>query len=446
MTATPVFEESEWSSETGRGIRDAVRALTPLVREHASQSEKQGFVAEPVMQELARTGLFRISVPREYGGYALGARDVAEILTATASTDGAVAWVTMIASGFARVAMCLPKETVKEIYTDRCEDWPGPIVASASLFSEKIQLGRKVRDGYIVNSGGKWGFGSGCKHAHFMGVGIEFEDEAGDKYRGMALLEKGQYRIVDDWNVMGLCASSSNSISTGEDVFVPAHRFMNMAEFPQRLDLIRTQYAGKGYMLNGLGLMLYVALETMCIVLGMAIGTLGCFVEQVRDRKPFNLPYKTLGEAPAMQLVAAKARATISAAQALLFSRADQLDRMASIGVMVTPAVEGEFMMDFAYAGTLAAQAIDMLQLAVGSSTISVKNPIQRFARDARVALTHGSTRLDPLAEINGREILAQPPFSGFSGAIPGVPDQSGKTASGKELKIKDQSVSDAKR
>lgn len=91
-------------------------------------------------------------------------------------------------------------------------------------------------------------------------------------------------------------------------------------------------------------------------------------------------------------------------------------------------------MMDFAYAGTLAAQAIDMLQLAVGSSTISDKTPIQRFARDARVALAHGSTRLDPLAEINGREILGQPSFSGFSGATPGVPDESGKTASGKDI------------
>lgn len=435
MTTTPVFEESEWSSETGRRIRDAVRALKPLVREHAEQSEKQGHVVEPVIQELAKTGLFRISIPVEYGGYALGARDVAEILTATANNDGGAAWVTMIASGFARVVMCLPKDTVKEIYADRSAHWAGPIVASASLFSEKIQRGRKVKDGYIVNSGGKWGFGSGCKHAQFLGVGIEFEDENGDKHRGMALMEKGQYQIVDDWNVMGLSASSSNSIATGEDVFVPAHRFMNMAEFPQRLDLIRSQYEGKGYKLNGLGLMLYVALETMCIVLGMAIGTLECFVEQVKDRKPFNLPYKTLGETPAMQLVAGKARATISAAQALLFSRADQLDRMASIGVMVTPAVEGEFMMDFAYAGTLAGQAIDMLQLAVGSSTISAKNPIQRFARDARVALTHGSTRLDPLAEINGREILGQPAFSGFSGAIPGAPDKEGKTASGKEIK-----------
>lgn len=435
MGSPASYEESEWSTATGRHVRDEVRKLIPLMREYALKSEKQGYVDAAVMHELQKAGLFRISIPIECDGYALGARDCAEIVTAAASGDGAVAWVTMIASGFARVVMCLPPETVQEVYRGNCVDWPGPLVASASLFSEKIQHGRKVEGGYIVNAGGKWGFGSGCKHARYLCVGIEFQDDKGNKQRGMAMLETGQYEILDDWQVMGLRASSSNSVTTPKDVFVPEQRFMNLAHLPERLDAIRARYQGAGYKLNGLGLMLYVALETMCIVLGMAIGTLECFVEQVKDRKPFNLPYKTLGEAPALHLVAAKARAMISCAQALLLSRADQIDRMGRLGTMVTPAIEGEFLMDFSYAGNLAGQAIDMLQLAVGSSTISEKNPIQRFARDARVALTHGSTRLDPLAEINGREVLKQPPLAGFSGALPGVPDEQGKTASGKEIR-----------
>lgn len=428
MAGTAIYEESEWSTPEGRRIRDEVRALTPLIREHALTSEKQGYVADVVLAALTKTGLFRISVPVEYGGYALGARDVAEIVTAVASADGATAWITMIASGFARAVMTLPQQTVETVYAD-CANWPGPIVASASLFSEKIQHGRRVPDGYSVDAGGKWGFGSGCQHARYLCVGIEFEDEQGNLQRGMAMLDKSQCRILDDWHVMGLRASSSNSVTVPQDVFVPPERFLNLAQFPERLDAIRAQYGGNGFRLNGLGLMLYVGLETMCIVLGMALGTLDCFIEQVKDRKPFNLPYRTLGEAPAMQITAAKARAMISSARALLFARADQLDRMGRAGMTVTPAIEGEFMMDFAQAGQISGRAIDMLQLAIGSSTISDKNPIQRFARDARVALSHGSTRLDPLAEINGREILGQPPMSGFSGGLPGVPDAQGKSA-----------------
>jgi hypothetical protein len=77
--------------------------------------------------------------------------------------------------------------------------------------------------------------------------------------------------------------------------------------------------------------MLYVALETMCIVLGMAIVP-GMFRGAGQDRKPFNLPYKHWARRRLCTFVAGKARATISAAQALLFSRADQLDRMSSMG------------------------------------------------------------------------------------------------------------------
>jgi alkylation response protein AidB-like acyl-CoA dehydrogenase len=370
----------------------------------------------------------RISIPVECGGFALGARDVAEIVTAVARGDGGTAWITMIASGFARVVMTFPSQTVHEIY-QRSADWPGPIVAGASLFSEKVQHGRKVDGGYIVNAGGKWGFGSGCKHAAYVCVGIEYEDAERQKRRGMALLEKGQYHIVDDWHVMGLSASSSNSVATNQDIFVAEQRLVELAQFPQRLDAIRGNYTGAGYRLNGLGLMLYVALETMAIVLGMAWGTFECFVEQAKARKPFNLPYKTLSEMPSMHVTAGKARAMINSAQAVLYSRADQLDAMARQDLTVSPTQEGEFMMDFAHAGSICGQAVDMLQLAIGSSTISENNPIQRFARDARVALTHGSTRLDPLAEITGRQILGQPPFAGFSGAIPGVPDAAGKSA-----------------
>lgn len=57
-----------------------------------------------------------------------------------------------------------------------------------------------------------------------------------------------------------------------------------------------------------------------------------------------------------------------------------------------------------------------MIRIAVGSSTVSLKKLIQRFARDPCVALSHGSTRLDrvgpdwtsldPGAGISGRKLI----------------------------------------
>lgn len=415
--------DSPFLSATGLRIRDEVAQLVPLIRKNALAGERAGVVPEETVLALQRTGLFRVSVPLQHGGFALGARDLAEIVAEVARGDGSTAWITMIASGFARVMLTFADSAIADVYRASAE-WPGPIVAGASLFSEKIQRGSRVDGGYIVHAGGKWAFGSGCKHAAFVCVGIEYEAAPGDRRRGMALLERGQFTIVDDWKVMGLSASSSNSVATATDVRIPEDRFMPLAEFPARLDSIAGRFGGPGYQLNGLGLMLYVAMETMAITLGMARGALECFVEQVKARKPFNLPYDRLADMPTMQMAGAKARATISAAQALIYARADELDKRARDGRSISPADDSEFMMDFAYAGSLCGQAIDQLQLAIGSSTVAESNPIQRFARDTRVALTHGSTRLDPVAEINGRSLLGLPALAGFAAGVPGVPGE----------------------
>lgn len=409
------IHESPYSSETGRRIRDRVRALVPTIRAHAAEGERLGCLPQATLEALTGADAFRISAPLEYGGLALGARDLAEIITEIARGDGSAAWIAMIASGFTRVMLTFPDRAVEDVYR-LVPTWQGPIVASASLFSDKIQRARAVEGGYIVEAGCKWAFGSGCKHAAFLVVGVQLDDA-----RAMVLLERGQYEILDDWQVMGLSGSSSNSVRAPADVFVPAHRFAQLAEMPANLDALRTRFGGLGYQLDGLGLMLIVAMETMAITLGMARGAFDCFVEQCETKKPFNLPYETLAAMPSIEVVAGKVRAMINAAEALIFARADRIDRKAAAQEPFAPDEEAEIMMDFVHAGNVCGAAIDMIQIALGSSTVSLSNPIQRYVRDTRVALTHGSTRLDPAAEISGRQLMGLPPFAAFAAAVPGV-------------------------
>jgi hypothetical protein len=89
--------------------------------------------------------------------------------------------------------------------------------------------------------------------------------------------------------------------------------------------------------------------------------------------------------------------------------------------------------MDVVYAGNLAGQAIEHIQFAIGSATVALSNPIQRYARDVRVALTHGSNRLDPSAELSGKSIFGVSGSTGMPG-IPGVQkaDQPGLQSQGK--------------
>jgi alkylation response protein AidB-like acyl-CoA dehydrogenase len=410
-----------------RKIYVGLEALIPTIRAAAREGEMIGCLPADTVEAMRKTGLFMASVPLELGGYALGARDLMELLALVGRADGSAGWTTMISSGFVRLMMTYPDEVMEEVYTGAAE-WPGPVVSGASLFSEKIQKGVLTPDGVIVKAGGVWGFGSGCKHAKFVGVGVEYDDEDGVPQRAMALLPKGNYEIVDDWNVMGLSGSSSNSVTTTKDVLVPMRHISRLADFGNRLDSIRTRYTGLGFSLDRLGLMLIVAMETMSIILGMAEGALEVFIDQAMARKPFNLPYEKIADAASTQVSAAKAKSKISAARALIATRADHIDYHAQEGIPFTPLLESEFIMDFAYAGSLAGQAIDQLQLTLGSSTVSLSNPIQRYARDARVALTHGSTRLEPCAEIFGRQLLGRAPFSEMA-AVPGVSKANKKAA-----------------
>lgn len=110
------IHESAFSSPQGRKIRDAIRSLVPLVRDNAAEGEKLGCLPPSTLEALDKAGAFKVSLPEKFGGYALGARDLAEIISEIARGDGSAGWISMIASGFARVMLTFPDRTVEEVY------------------------------------------------------------------------------------------------------------------------------------------------------------------------------------------------------------------------------------------------------------------------------------------------------------------------------------------
>lgn len=404
----PRRQESEFLSETGQKIRDEIRALVPVLRENAAEGEKIGALTPSTLKAVSDAGVFKLTLPAEYGGTALGARDITEIVTALGTGDAAAGWLAVVATA-TRNSLAFPKQTVDEVFQDAVT-WVGPIVIGASLLSPVVGKARKVDGGWMIS--GKWTFGSGSRHAAWAMVGVEYLTEDGGPRRAMALLPREEFRVLDDWHVMGLMGTSSNSITTlGDEGFIPEHRVFDMMDLPPMLDAIRGQYEGHGFKFGTMALMLLVPITFAALALGMAEGCLECFTEQAKRRKPFNLPYPTVADMPSVQVTAGKARAAINVARATIHGYADELDRRALRGEDFIPPEEPPITMDLIWAINMLAQAIDAMQIALGSSTVALSNPIQRFVRDIRVLSTHGALRLDPMAEINGREILGLEPF-----------------------------------
>ncbi|WP_330351241.1 acyl-CoA dehydrogenase family protein [Streptomyces sp. NBC_00582] len=404
-------------SEQNASRSGAARGLVPLLRRNALAGEEIGALTPETLQAMHEAGVFKIMLPPELGGDALGARDTVEVIAALAEGDGAAAW-TVFVSGGIRNLLGFPEQAVEEVFKE-VDTWVGPLAVGASVFSPLVGAARAVDGGFLVS--GKWAFGSGCKHAAWAVVGVEYEDAQGRLRRAMALLRREQYTIVDDWRVMGLKGTSSNSITVEGEVFVPEHRVLDMADLPAAMDGVRERYSGVGFRNGARALMVITCLTNVAIALGMAQGTLDCFIEQARARKPFNLPYPTVADMPSTQVSAGTARAMVNIAEAVILRHADEVDRRALAGEDFTAAEESEITMDLVYAVRLCADAVDRLQLALGSSTVSLNNPIQRFVRDIRVLATHGAIRFDPMAEISGRQVLGLEPLSMFASGLPQV-------------------------
>jgi alkylation response protein AidB-like acyl-CoA dehydrogenase len=403
-------------SATGRRIGAEARELIPLLRDQARESERLTHLTTAAVEALTAAGIFQMTMPLEWGGLALGARDLVEVISTVSEGDGSAGWYAFVGVGL-RNALMLDQRAVDEIAANAAGH-AGPLVVGASVFATSVGDGRRVDGGWMVK--GKWAFGSGCRHAPYALVGVEF-DAAHGSGRGVCVLERGQYEIVDDWHVMGLAGTSSNGLRAAEEVFVPDYRFMDLAKVPARLETVRERYEGLAFRQSGPALLLVVSLSGVSVTLGMARGALAAFLEQAPKRKPFNLPYPTVADMPSVHVAAGRARAMIDTAAAVIEGWASEVDARAEQDLGFGPDEESQITLALAYASSLCEEAINSLQRTLGSSTASLNNPIQRFVRDARVLNSHGALRLDPQAEITGRRLLGLEPFLMMGGSVPDV-------------------------
>ena len=417
----PKFPESAHLSEAGRRMRDEILEMLPLLREHAAEGEELGALAPATLEAVDRVGAFKATIPIEFGGYALGARDTAEIVKALGQGDASAGWLVIVSSA-AKNALGFDPKAYEEVFAG-ITDWVGPILFGATIFAPKVGDGRKVDGGYMVK--GTWSYGSGSKHAAWGSVGFEYDDPAsGARRRAMGILSRDQYAIVDDWHVMGLQATNSNSVRADQEVFVPDYRVVHTNDLPRLMDALRGEYSGLAFKHSPIGGMVAITCSFASLAVGIAEGALDSFLEQAPKRPPFNLPYKTMSEMASIQIVAGKARAVINAANAVLWRHADEIDRRALAGEDFLPWDEPEITMDLVHQIHECLRVVDGLLLALGSSAVALSNPLQRAVRDIHVLATHGGFRLDPMAEINGRDLFGLEPFpmiAALSSPAPGA-------------------------
>ncbi|WP_236693479.1 acyl-CoA dehydrogenase family protein [Robbsia andropogonis] len=126
------------TTERGRHIRARVAELVPLIRKHALEGEKLGALPDPTVAALTEAGVFKLTTPVELGGYALGIRDVVDIVSEVGRADGAAGWMAFVAGG-TRNLLPFPAQAVEEVFAER-DSWVGPLAAGASVFRPRSAM------------------------------------------------------------------------------------------------------------------------------------------------------------------------------------------------------------------------------------------------------------------------------------------------------------------
>ena len=347
----------------------AARDLGRALADRSQEFEQLRRLPEDVSESLRELGVFRLWVPRRYGGFQLSLLDALSVLDELSYWDGALGWCAMIGATTASQAGFLPEQHARSIYGD-------PRVITGGT-AEPRGRARRIDGGLEVT--GQWAWGSGTFHCDWIGGGCLLPAaEAEERPRALfAYFERQQVELLDTWHVSGLKGTGSTDFKVVE-AFVPAGRWVEIG-------VSQPQVSGALYRFPTLGLL---ALGVCSVALGIARRAID-ELQDVAAGKRYVGSRRTLAQRPAVQADVARAEAELWSAWAFVEKVAEQAMQAAEEG-----ALETEHRRRLRLAAThgvrSAVRVVDSMFQTAGGTAVYELSPLQRLSRDIHVAATHG--------------------------------------------------------
>ncbi|MEU8845154.1 flavin-dependent monooxygenase [Streptomyces sp. NPDC048564] len=386
---------------TDTDLVNRVRALRPLVRDHALRAEQERRVTPEVAAALTDAGIHRMNVPRRYGGHQSRLGTQVDAVAEIASACGSTAFKTVIQAGCSYIAALFPDEAQDEIFTNPDAKVGGTLVPDATAL--------RLDGGYLVN--GTSGFATGCHDAdwHLLTVRVQSESGEGPPELLWTAVPMAELEILDDWYVSGLAGTGSDSV-VARDVFVPAHRVLPVGPLLAGEIGSKTNADDPFYRMP---VLLLFCVWTAPNALGLARSALAEFTERSRRRGITYTLHQRQNEATVTHLLAAEAAMKISCAELLTADFVALIESRAQSGEPYTPEERARIRAQSGYVARLCKEAVDLLGSAAGASSLHRDVPIQRAVRDLHALSLHAFVNPATNLEIYGRVL---------SGVDPGTP------------------------
>jgi indole-3-acetate monooxygenase len=357
------------SGERRADYLDRARRLAPRIAALAERIEAERRLPPELLAALHEAGLFRMLLPRPFGGAELDPLSFAMVIEEVAAADASTAWCLCQASGCSMAAAFLPPEIAAEIWREPHDvlAW-GPGAGARAI---------AVAGGYRVT--GEWAFASGGRHATWLGGQCSILEADGTPRRradgkplGRTMLFRAeQAQMRDIWHVIGLRGTASDAFAV-DGLFVPEAYTLSRDDQSER------RYPGPLYCFPANSL---YGSGFSSIALALARETLAAFIRLCLEKTPRGFT-RPLRENAVVQAEVARSQARLGAARLLLHQALAE----------IWPAVEREnrialdqrmrIRLAATHAITECSAVVDAAYHLAGATAIFNSGPFERRFRD----------------------------------------------------------------
>ena len=366
---------------------DSMRAT---LRERQALCEQSGRLPPETNDDFVKAGFYRTLQPRCFGGYEFDLPTFAKVIMAISRGCTESGWVLALVSGHPVLLAGFPEQAQREAY-GAAGEFRGPGVAMAGGSALPVEGGYRIQ--------GTWDYSSGCDvGTHFLGMTLlNSADSPVPTGFGWVLFDRDQFKVIDNWNVIGMQGTGSRRVVV-EEVFVPEHRVMPWADAQGRMV---SEFAGLAIHANPLyhGKKVPVLIsEVTAVAVGAARGALDVYDETLRKKRRSFPPFEQLFELQEFQQHFGTAQSLVDTAEAALLQMAADYMEHARLareeGVPFSDEVERRLVLIEQQCVRMAWEAVELMFRTAGSASAAKSSVLGRYFRSLAVIRTHITLQL----------------------------------------------------
>ncbi len=216
-------------TEQTREIQELIQraqALRTTLAKTSAQVDASGEIPEEHLRQIGEAGLYRLSIPRAYGGLWDGHitsldEALVEVVIQLCAGEGSTGM--LFAASALLLRLCfgedseLPKTTQQQVAREVLEEHIRLVPSGAETGTQGHVTAHKVDGGIVIN--GTKSFNTGSNGARYANVLHILKGEDG-LHTALVRLDAPGVKLHHDWDNMGQRATMSQTI-TYQDVFVP---------------------------------------------------------------------------------------------------------------------------------------------------------------------------------------------------------------------------------